>query len=277
MSNFGLNGRLGNQMFQFAALYAAAKKLNTSFFLYQRSSLSASNYTAIDEFLQFDIENLGGCIWIRDAQEYQDMYQKEINTCISEPHFHYIKNFHNLPDQTDLSGYFQTEKYFKNHKDDISEIFSIRKPTKSFLNYKQLLENKHISLHIRRGDYVPKSDFHTNLAESDYYKDAISIMASTHPDAKYLVFSDDIEFCRSYFQEKSRSGIEFKYVTGTTSAEEIVLQSLCIGNVIANSSFSWWGAWLNSNNGTVIAPKNWFGPNGPKDVQDLFCEKWITL
>lgn len=139
-----------------------------------------------------------------------------------------------------------------------------------------MIENeKYISLHVRRGDYVNLSEFHINLAETDYYTNSISYIKEKYPNSKYLIFSDDVQFCKGYFDGKITAKIE--YVVGTSAAEEIILQSLCASNIIANSSFSWWGAWLNCKNGTVISPKSWFGSKGPSVTEDLYCNEWIRL
>jgi hypothetical protein len=106
---------------------------------------------------------------------------------------------------------------------------------------------------------------------------AVSEVKMMHPDAKLLVFSDDIAFCKEYFEKYFDDYPEdFHYISGTDSVEDIRLQSLCFGNIIANSSFSWWGAYLNENN-RVIAPVQWFVGDGPKDTQDIYLSNWSVI
>lgn len=278
-SMFGTNGRLGNQMFQFAAIYAAAKRLGVNFFLYERSNPNATNFETIDDFLQFNVKTVKECQWIKNSEDYIQIYKTEINKRFVEPHFHYMSEFENLLDKTDLNGFYQTDKYFSNLKQDLCKIFTLSNKSKAYEAYETLIKGgKYISVHLRRGDYVNKSNYHNNLASSYYYYKAVMQLKMTYKDVKFLIFSDDIEFCKDYFTKYFEENVsDFEYVTETTGPEEICLQSLCFGNIIANSSFSWWGAWLNTNNGPVVAPKNWFGPDGPKDIQDVYCQDWIVV
>jgi hypothetical protein len=126
------------------------------------------------------------------------------------------------------------------------------------------------SLHFRRGDYVGLEDFHTNLG-TDYYNPAISWMQSNIPNCLFLAFSDDYEWCKknlpnnvTIFESK---GAEY----------DMCAMSLCDSHIIANSSFSWWGAWLSSSSKQVIAPRNWFGPKGPKAWETIYCQNWGVL
>ncbi len=166
-----------------------------------------------------------------------------------------------------IRGYFQSHKYFEKHRDKILRDLNIEElkdiTTK---NYGDLSE--HVSIHVRRGDYLELSDYHHNL-DIDYYKLATSKFAK---DTKFIIFSNDLEWCKENFN--FLDNVEFS--KAQEDWEDIILMSNCRDNIIANSSFSWWGAWLNENpNKKVICPKKWFGPKySNKKTDDLFPEKW---
>ena len=282
-SDFGINGRLGNQMFQYAALFATAKRLNTQCFLPSRMHKNASNFETINDLMEFSPDGFEGSKYFRFIQ-YVDQYNKYILTQFTknyrEPTFCFDPNFLNIKDNTNITGFFQSEKYFKEYRKELIDIFTLKVPSQKACDYRNFIdENKPTSIHIRRGDYVNKTNFHNSLADTLYYCSSVEKIKEMDPKRKFLVFSDDISFCKNYFQNYLEEYVDdFFYVAGTTGPEEIKLQSVCKDNIIANSSFSWWGAWLNENpNNKVIAPLNWFGPDGPKDTQDVYCDGWIKL
>jgi glycosyltransferase involved in cell wall biosynthesis len=185
------------------------------------------------------------------------------------------KNFHYdaIPEgQNNLKmhGYFQSEKYFNNNREKIISLLNApalkEQATQKYGDY-----SNHISIHVRRGDYLELSDFHHNLS-IDYYKNAID---KFDKNSKYLVFSNDIEWCKDNFD--FIENVEFS--TCEEDWEDIVLMSNCQHNIIANSSFSWWGAWLNENpNKKVICPSKWFGPKfSNKDTKDLLSPSWTII
>ena len=125
-----------------------------------------------------------------------------------------------------------------------------------------------ISLHIRRGDYTANPNHPTQ--DIEYYRQALNQM----PDLPVIVFSDDPEWCN---QQEFFSSDRFAISEGNATDADLCLMSLCKYHIIANSSFSWWGAWL-ANSKKVIAPKVWFGPSLPQhDTSDLYCEGWETI
>lgn len=234
-SQLGNQGRLGNQLWQIAATVAAAKKYGVEY-----------------AFPKWEYEpyfNLHGCF--KDHIPVSQTYV--------EPYFHFCP----IPPatNTDLSGYFQSYKYFAEYEGVIRNIFEFSFSTAKYYGV--------ASIHIRRGDYVTiGNDYHTNLQDS-YYQQAISTVNAGH----YLVFSDDIDWCKGKF-----TGQQYSFVQGNSPAEDMALMARCDHNIIANSSFSWWAAYLNKNvNKKVIAPKNWFGPKLPHDTKDLIPPGWITI
>jgi len=124
-------------------------------------------------------------------------------------------------------------------------------------------------VHIRRGDYLNKIHKHPTQPKEYYY----SAFSQFNEDIHFLIFSDDIEWCKNNLKYKYLYFIEeeLDYIS-------LYLMSLCNHNIIANSSFSWWGAWLNQEtNKKVIAPSNWFGKNKKLNTKDLIPSKWIKL
>lgn len=256
-AKLGSNGRLGNQMFQYAATKAAALNTNSVFaipverhelfhwFSLQCKSYSlASNLQAINKLKNYT----EGC-------------------------FRYDQSFENIVDNTNLNGYFQTELYFKKYEQEIRKDFSFRKtityevvPFMKSLNCSQEI----VSVHIRRGDYVNLQQFHP-LCSKEYYLEAMRLF----PDCKFVIFSDDIEWCKQNFGENKN----IVYSSLENHGQDLCAMSMCDHNIIANSSFSWWGAWLNNNKDKkVVAPNRWFGEAySDKNTKDIYCEGWIRL
>tara|TARA_R110000822_G_scaffold50816_6_gene132483 strand:+ start:652 stop:2262 length:1611 start_codon:yes stop_codon:yes gene_type:complete len=207
-----------------------------------------------------------------------------------EPHFHYKKISYTK--NMCLDGYFQSEKYFKNHRKKILEFFKISENDYNFIqqNFKDLLIDTTVSLHIRRGDYtLPKYSSHHPVQTIEYYHEAMSHFSN---NVNYLIFSDDIDWAKENFSGDNFNFITQKTIQGNDVMDtldiskggypdyiELYLMSLCDHNIIANSSFSWWGAWLNENpNKKVIAPKKWFGPAyGNINDTDIIPNSWIRI
>lgn len=173
-----------------------------------------------------------------------------------------------------LQGFFQSEKYFLDFKKEIKDLFGINSVNLDYIKkeYGDIINNS-ISIHIRRQDYMETQQFHP-LCTIEYYKEAID--SFDNGKYRFLVFSDDIEWCKNNF-----IGEKFIFLNDKDYID-LWLMSLCEHNIIANSTFSWWGAWLNKNpHKKVISPKKWFGPaytdiNNSID-RDLIPEKWIKI
>ncbi len=154
-----------------------------------------------------------------------------------------------------LDGYWQSEKYFEKHKEKVI----------SFLKCEETKPNGYCAIHVRRGDYLGLSNYHTNLG-LDYYHIAMNVLKSK----KFLIFSDDMDFCKSVFK-----GRDFSFYEDSDTYATFYEMASCSEFIIANSTFSWWAAYLSQAN-RVVAPSNWFGPDGPKK-HDLIPERWITV
>jgi len=185
--------------------------------------------------------------------------------------FNYTPIHYNKEENLLLEGYFQSEKYFINNKEFILNLF---KPTEeikqSILEKINNIENS-ISIHVRRGDYLNLPNFHPQQS-IDYYKSAVNLLGA---DKNYLIFSDGLDGIKDMFDFIPNK----QFVTLYENYLDLYAMSMCEHNIICNSSFGWWGAYLNENkNKKVIAPNIWFGPEASHlDSKDIVPDGWIKL
>jgi hypothetical protein len=179
-----------------------------------------------------------------------------------------------------FNGYFQSEKYFIKRREDLLKIFKFPKLDDKNEGIKTKISNHQnsVSIHIRRGDYLKDEikKYH-GILDEDYYNSAIKIIQEKYKDAQFFVFSDDENFVKKKYNHLEN----FNIIEGNTenSWKDMALMTYCKHHVIANSSFSWWGAWLSSaENSLKIAPKNWFNPQFAMfDINDFIPKNWIKL
>lgn len=238
-------GRLGNQMFQYAALKGISKNRGYEF--------SIPNDNILKEYFN-----------ILDTPLNQNIRVIEIKNYHFDEHF-----FNNCPDNIDLRGYFQSEKYFRNVEDQLRKEFTFSSRIHNICsNYKNnIFSNQEtISLHIRRTDYLTDPNF--ECLSLDYYYNALKLL----PNLPVIIFSDDPIWCKDYFTSD-----RFTICTSNKDYIDLCLMSMCNYHIIANSSFSWWGSWLAQSKKT-IAPKKWFcGKYSDWDTRDLYLPHWILL
>lgn len=179
-------------------------------------------------------------------------------------------------DEMYLDGYWQSEKYFKDVDTIIRKDFTFRNDLRgrNAIICQEILHNEAVSLHVRRGDYL-KIPLYQNICTRDYYVNAINYISDRIKKPKFYIFSDDIEWCESNLDIKDATFVNWN--KGSDSYIDMQLMSNCKYNIIANSSFSWWAAWLNNyKNKIVISPKKWFSdPNINQD--DIIPETWIKI
>lgn len=199
---------------------------------------------------------------------------------ILEKGFPFDQQVLNLRGDIHLRGYWQSEKYFKDIRPIILEDFTFVKPL-SRKNEKILAEIKRsnaVSVHVRRGDYVadPQTSKFHGVYGPDYYRKAVEIIAQKVKKPVFYFFSDDIEWVKNNIKTKYKN-VYVDWNKGDKSYVDLHLMSHCRHHILANSSFSWWGAWLNQNRDKiVIAPKQWFQEKGV-DTKDLIPEKWFKI
>lgn len=249
-SNLGKNGRLGNQMFQYAALFSTAFTRGYQLGIPDNPKLT-------------QVFSLDSAIKLKDIN---------YNLVYKEKDFSFNPDIFLVPDGTDLFGYFQSGNYFNHCEENLRKEFHFSQDIIKKANHALEKYNNTplCSLHVRRGDYVNLSSYHKNLGP-DYYIPAAKLVFKNVPNVKFLVFSDDTEWCKNSFKDQIFDVIDIK-----DEAVELCMMSRCQIHIIANSSFSWWGAWL-SKSTSVVAPKQWFGESGPKEWNSIYQQGWILI
>jgi hypothetical protein len=279
-----ISGGLGNQLFQYAAGKSLALRQNTQLLL-------DTSYFKGEGLRNFELDSFNISLKIADRELVENFITRsfagrirdrilpmKFRKVYKEPFYHFDKNFFNAASDVYLKGYWQSEKYFNPVKEAIKTDLTIK--PEIIEKIKQVGAGlgiaTSVAVHIRRADYTidVQKDYHGTL-EKDYYHGAIQLISDKIKDARFYFFSDSINWVK---ENLGMPGAV--YVSGEVTKnhlEDLYLMSQCNHNIIANSSFSWWGAWLNNNPGKiVIAPKNWFN-KGPKDTYDLYPDNWIIL
>jgi hypothetical protein len=166
-----------------------------------------------------------------------------------------------------LVGYFQTEKYFNVYRHEIIEAFAMNWVPKLGV----------ASIHVRRGDYVTFREKHPEVTDEYYFKTIYYLLGMGVE--KFLVFSDDIPYCKEYFTKDKFPHAFFSFSEGQSIEEDLRLMSCCAHHINSSSTYSWWGSWLNRNpNKVIFTPNQWFTPNwGGLVVDDIVPENWIKI
>ena len=179
-----------------------------------------------------------------------------------------------------LWGFWQTPKYFKGIEDELRAAFRFKHPLdgESARIAKDIMNGESVSLHVRRADYVlPKYEKGYGKTDVAYYERAVGIIASRVRDPKFYIFSDDIAWCRGNIKFPFPTEYIERASEGPKASHHLQLMSLCKHNIITNSTFSWWGAWLNRNpKKVVIAPARWYA-GASADSVDIVPAHWIKL
>ena len=276
-NKIGCNGRLGNQMFQYASLRGIAHVKGYDWVIPPEDYDHTANYALFETFKMSNVQDKNiGFVKGKILKETTHCFDKNLVDSCS--------------DDTDLDGFFQTEKYFENIDSEIRSDFTFHdeylKPCQEFI---QSLKTPPIFLHIRRGDAIGKEHYHP-VAPMSYYVEALKRFDE---DTPCFVFSDDLEWCKSQDLFKSDKFLfndnieryDYTSMDGSGSMQytllphiDLCLMALCSGAIIVNSSFSWWGAWLQNNKGKVIASKPWFGPSASDlDTSHVVPDRWEII
>lgn len=281
-----LCGGLGNQMFQYSLARALSFKDNSIIFL-DISSFKGDKkrHYELKKFRNIDspvlISNyILDRFYIRLLILINSLFFKKSHIKIYDDLFSYKNKIHDNSDNLELIGYWQNEKYFIEFKDCIKRDYLILDEIKTsdelFLKNK-ILKSNSVAVHVRRGDYVSELDtnnFHGVLS-LEYYHKAISKINTLVPDAQFYFFSDDISYVKNQFGNMPC----FTYVNiskSMTDFEEMKIMKICKHFIIANSSFSWWAAWLGDfSKKLVICPKVWYSS---QPFFDNVCpDSWIRM
>lgn len=255
-------GRLGNNMFQIAAAIGYARKYGYEWGV-DPSSGQGEPYSSIHKvFPNLPKVDPSGVRFHEHKNEFCDQHEMHKDLC----HFDY----HDIPDMGPnvvLTGFYQSWKYFEHCKEEVKDVFKLP----HVAGYED-----HVSIHVRRGDYVQHAGSFPPLT-IDYIDKAIVKTHGFNGNRKFIFFSDDIEWCKQAYQ-----GEHFFYSEGRTELEDLSLMASCHDHIIANSSFSWWAGYLGQNRSRrVISPstETWFGPTAgvKKPVTDLILPEWIQI
>lgn len=287
-----LNGGLGNQLFQYAFGRYLAILFNTKVKFDLQFHSNGENYTTRELGLtkfKIDLE-IASHEEIRNYKLFNNEFLSRIERKLIqqipltskkvsvEKLFEIIPSFRN---NCYYDGYWQCEYYFEPIKDIIRKDLTLRydldEANKKFAH--EISKSTSISLHVRRGDYLSiQSNYEIfNVCDLDYYLRAIEIVKEKFPNPFFYVFSDDITWAKQVFKEKIFKIVD---INPNNPSADMYLMSQCKHNIIANSTFSWWGAWLNTNERKlVIAPKKWYINNklNAKAVKNLIPEDWLII
>lgn len=247
----GFTWRLGNQLFQIAAaINLAEENMDKVFF----PDWEYAKYFKNEGYFfnkDIDFDGTPNTIW----RERQDQFQR-------------IPYHRNMA----INGYFQSEKYFENSKRLIKKLFEIKDEYNSVVPKS---DKQTCSVHVRRTDYLSQPENFTILDMKNYYVAALNEINRKYGYVRYFVYSDDIEWC----YDNIGCYLDMEIDCSSSEIQDFSRMKSCDHNIIANSSYSWWAAYLNDNpNKTVIAPKTWFGPNLNSFNTDFLCPSdWIRI
>ncbi|NII84686.1 MULTISPECIES: alpha-1,2-fucosyltransferase [unclassified Pedobacter] len=279
-----LLGGLGNQMFQYA-FYRSLQNSDLKVYAdlsdfeeyplhngYELERIFNLNVKTPSEFI-LNLFRPNQSKWIfrklKRILNLKNTYRAEENEFMFDASF--LNNANNY-----YFGYWQNEGYFLNIADKIRDDFKFPeiKGVENQTVMQQIINNESVAIHVRRGDYL-KDPLLGNICNLDYYEQAILSINSKIKNVQFFVFSDDITWCKQNLKLENVTYIDWN--KKNNSYIDMQLMSNCKHNIIANSSFSWWGAWLNNNTGKmVIAPKKWTN-NRSVDDTDICPKNWIKL
>jgi hypothetical protein len=268
-----LKGGLGNQMFQYALGRALSLKhkvpLGLDISTYEIKDPRVARYYALDVF------NITGNALSKIPLRYK--LHNFFSYPGKEKYFNFDPAILQLSDGAYLNGYWQSPKYFEGFKDIIKKDFTLKNfPASNIQTLAEEIKSQNsLCVHVRRGDYVGNK-FH-EVVDNEYYRKGLDRISTMTTIEKIYVFSDDINWCKENISfEIPTFFVEDEY-SGEKGEGHMYLMSKCKNFIIANSSFSWWGAWLATyENKIVICPKQWFG-DASIDTSDLIPKEWIRI
>lgn len=284
-----LFGGLGNQMFQYAAgrrlayVFSVELKLDITWIdKFDSRPYVLGNFDIKENFASESeiaaVAPTGKC-----AHAIAKRWPKKWPNYIQEKHFHFDPDILKLHDGVYLKGYWQSEKYFADIADIVRREFTLKTPlSEKTRDVSELIASKRsVSIHIRRGDYAAlrKTKQHHGVCDLEYYFRCVDHIKRSVKNPHFFIFSDDPQWARDNLKSICYATVVDHNLLGN-AYEDLWLMSRCDHHIIANSSFSWWGAWLNPRKDKIIlAPKQWFAEKTQisTNIEDLFPSSWIAL
>jgi hypothetical protein len=273
-------GGLGNQIFQIFATISYAIKSKNRFKFLSIEQLGSGSTTVRYTFWNTFFSNLKPFLLDTLPEKIQ---------CISEKSFSYneLPVYEIVKRDIIIHGYFQSYKYFQENYNIIYRIIEVDKMKKTLLSKLELTDNdleKNISMHFRLGDYKKIQEFYP-LATYFFYEKSLKYIKNTNPDTNFTILyfceEEDIDDVMITINKLCDKFSEYKFVRGEKELsdwEQMLLMSCCHHNIIANSTFSWWGAYLNSHEDKIVCyPSVWFGECANIDTKDLCPYEWIKI
>lgn len=286
-------GGIGNQMFQYAAGRALARhlgcplKLDLSAFrsyklrAYELDSFRLTESVASAEELAV-LKRRARIAKLLCGRWLGGTFPALLGPVFKEPHLHFTPELFDMAPPVLLRGYWQSPRYFADLRDELSGVFQPKGPLSPYSQemLARIAAAPAVSVHVRRGDYLtnPSAAKTIGVLDIAYYRRSIELMTRLVPEAHFFIFSDDIpyvrqalDFCPNWTLVDGNHGDGF---------QDMMVMRACDHHIIANSSFSWWSAWLGTNERkTVIAPRKWFTEEGLRTIstRDRYPEEWITM
>ena len=286
-------GGLGNQLFQVACTISLALEKNVSYAFpdWIGNYIFSEPFNRLNEIKKFYLYNSHR---IFSRSKIKKIFYP--NRIYRQKGFYY-ESLDHLPKNIDLIGYFQSLKYFKEFENHIRDLYTLNEECQLFIDQ---LFNKFtngrkdvVSVHVRRGDYINRQSFYP-FCGKEYYSRSMELF---NKDSLFLIFSDDLDWCKNNITEgdvvyidtnKFTTPIDMHFEQGYTNNcnennqwVDLLLMSKANHNIIANSSFSWWGSWLNRNlDKIVVAPQLWFGDDFNKRgiyQDDIYLDNWMVI
>lgn len=286
-----LKGGLGNQLYQYAAARALANQNDTSIWLDTSSFNRASEDVTprkfeLEHYALIRREDIRFCPTEPGLSKLYMPYTlalkmlKKVVPQYTETSLNFDQEIFNRQSSVVLDGYFQSFKYFQNLIDELRVDFQLLEPIKD--NNKHVLRDicssESVCLHVRRGDYITlksANEFH-GICDLAYYFQAIKLLIAQISNPKFFIFSDDILWCKQNFNDINANFVDVNSID--EAHLDINLMKNCKHFIIANSTFSWWPAWLSSyEKKIVIAPKRWFAQDDNINIDDRIPLNWIKI
>ena len=262
-------GGLGNQMFQYALLIALRERFKEDIFVDTTSFATYGLHNGLELEKVFGIRlHLASIKDIEKLAYYSPNYKwnrimkrcfpRKKTTCYEFPLTKFIKEKLYLAGDMYYEGYWQHYSYFDEYRDIIKQEYHFQGSfnEEALMIRNAIINDNSVAIHIRRGDYLKEKDY-IGICDLEYYRAAIDILNKRYATLHYYIFSNDLEWCKENIAPLLKQYSFVDCHKGEESYKDMWLMSLCKNMILANSSFSWWAAYLNENEGVIIAPKKW--------------------